>query len=329
MSSTILCVGESIIDFISLDSGKSLSEVTTFSKQPGGSSSNVAFGLAKLNIPVAFSGIIGADYFGEFLENFLVSNNIDCGLLKKTDKFNMSIVFVGLDESGKNNFFFYRDFGLNKEYKITKNDYSRLRTAKIIHFSSVVLRQTNFKYQLIKLIDYVKFKNRGLVHFDANIRFALWDNQNVLKNVVIQFIRLADIIKFSEDELYFISEHKDIEYSLRNCKLLKNKFVIVTAGGSGAYTLFDNEFIHLPTFRVNAVDTTGAGDAFVSGFLSRLYKANIDNISALESISKGDLIEWLTFANAAGALNCTKHGATAGMASEKNILSFIKHNEKY
>ncbi|MBP7653509.1 carbohydrate kinase, partial [Candidatus Dependentiae bacterium] len=54
----ILCAGESIIDFVSLENGKSLEETVLFSKQSGGSSSNVAVGLARLDIPAAFTGII-------------------------------------------------------------------------------------------------------------------------------------------------------------------------------------------------------------------------------------------------------------------------------
>jgi len=328
----ILCAGESIIDFVSLENGKSLEETVLFSKQSGGSSSNVAVGLARLDIPAAFTGIIGDDYFGNFLERKLSDSGIDCSLLKKTSKFNTPIVFVGLDKKGNNDFCFYRDFNLNKEYKITKQDSHFIKKIKIMHFSSVVLREINFKFQIAKLIDYIKFKNRGLIHFDANIRFGLWNNHNILKNVIIQFCKLSDIIKFSEEELFFVSNIKNIEKSLKTIKLFKDKLVIVTAGENGSYTLLNNELIHIPSFKINAVDTTGAGDAFVSAFLSRLYKNKIDSFEILKNmINKQTIEEWLTFSNAAGSLNCGQRGATSGMTSEKNIIDFIKEqisNEK-
>ncbi len=324
----ILCAGESIIDFVSLENGKTLEETVNFSKQPGGSSANVAVGLAILNTPVAFTGIVGDDCFGNFLIKYLSEKKIECSLLKKTKKFNTPIVFIGLDNNGNNNFFFYRDFGLNKEYSIENKDLNFLKNTAVLHFSSVILRETNFKLQLLKLIEYVKKKNRGLIHFDANIRFGLWENHNQLKRTIIQFIKLADIIKFSENELYFVTGSENIEKSLKTSRLFKNKLVLTTAGPAGAYTYFKNKFIHIPAPEISAVDSTGAGDAFVAAFLSRLNNNNIFSINQLSDITIEQLEEWIKFANTAGSLNCLKHGATAGMLAEKNIINFIKNYEK-
>ncbi|HPG29703.1 MAG TPA: carbohydrate kinase [bacterium] len=324
----ILCAGESIIDFISLENGKNLKETEMFSKQAGGSSSNVAVGLSRLDIPASFTGIIGGDYFGGFLESKLLDCGIDCSLLKKTPKYNTPIVFVGLDEKGGNEFCFYRDFNLNKEYKILKQDYQSIKECGILHFSSVVLRENNFRIQILKLIDYVKTKNRGIIHFDANIRFGLWNNRVSLKNVIVQYCKMSDIIKFSEEELYFVSGIKNIEKSLRNMKLFKNKLVIVTAAEKGSYTLFNGEFIKVPAFKIDAVDATGAGDAFVAAFLSRIYRFNHKEFEKLKSRLTPDIIkEWLIFSNAAGAMNCVRRGATSGMTSEKKINDFIKGRE--
>ena len=324
----ILCAGESIIDFVSLENGKFLDEVNEFTKQAGGSSANVAFGLAKLNTPAAFTGIVGDDYFGKFLKDYLVSHNIDCSLMKSTTKYNTPIVFVGLDKTGNNSFFFYRDFGLNKEYKILKSDQAYLKMITILHFSSVILKEINFKIQLSRLIETVRFKNKGIIHFDANIRFGLWNNMKELKRIVIEFIKLSDIIKFSENELKFVTDCDDIKKAITGTKLFKNKLVLTTAGAEGAYTFFKNKFIHIPAVAVEAVDTTGAGDAFVAAFLSRLYENNIFSFKALEDFSTDDISGWIRFANAAGSLNCKERGATAGMASKIKILSFIKQHEK-
>ncbi len=319
----ILCVGESIIDFISLENGKRLEDVSAYTRQPGGSSANVSIGLSRLNTPVSFTGIIGDDYFGRFLEKHLKDNNIDCSLLKKTEKYNTPIVFVSLDECGNNHFFFYRDFKLGNEYKINRKDLKLVNEVKILHFSSVILKQVNFRLQLTKLIDTIKFKNQGLIHFDTNIRFGLWSNQNELRNLVIQFIKLSDVVKFSEKEIYFVTGENDIFEALEH-KLLKNKIAIVTGGAAGAYTIFKGQKIHIPAPQVeNIVDTTGAGDAFVAAFLSILYKNKIYNIHDFDEIDETQLCYWLKFATAAGTLNCLQRGATAGMTDENNIIKFL------
>jgi fructokinase len=320
----ILCVGESIIDFISTENGKKLCDVKTFKKKAGGSSSNVAVGLSRFKVPALFTGIVGNDSFGSFLLQHLIKNNIDCKLLKKSNKYKTPIVFVSLDENGENYFEFYRDFRLHEKYKITNTDLNYINDIKFLHFSSVILKTDNFKVQIMKLIKKIKLQNKGIVHFDTNIRFSLWDNKTELKKIVKQFIKLSDIIKFSEQELRFIFGNKSIEKILLQKKILKNKFVIVTLGKAGCVYKHKNKVYSVKTQKVVPVDTTGAGDSFVAGFIFKLIKNNIENFNDLLDYNINTVKQWIEFANVCGTINSMYRGATAGMFNENMLIQKIK-----
>ena len=73
----VVCLGELLIDFVSLESGVSLEQAPAFQKAPGGAPANVAVGLAKLGHEVGFIGKVGDESFGHFLANVLQENGVD------------------------------------------------------------------------------------------------------------------------------------------------------------------------------------------------------------------------------------------------------------
>jgi len=88
------------------------------------------------------------------------------------------------------------------------------------------------------------------------------------------------------------------------------KLVVIKDGENGCHIFSDDENISIPAFRINAVDTTGAGDAFVSGFFAGFLK-------------KWPLYECGRFANAAGALCALEVGATTGVRSFDSVMNFM------
>jgi fructokinase len=150
-----------------------------------------------------------------------------------------------------------------------------------------------------------------------------------LRKTVNQFIEMSDIIKLSRKELYFVTEKDDIETSLNSFKKFKNKLIIITLDKEGSGYFYNGKFKMVSGFKVDAVDSTGAGDAFVSAFLYKLQDSNITDINASFDYLEKYLEQWLVFCNAAGCLNTMKHGATSGMTTKNKILSFInEYNEK-
>ena len=108
----------------------------------------------------------------------------------------------------------------------------------MIHFCSVDLVESPMKEAHKKLIDMAIAQNVK-VSFDPNLRFSLWDDLDQLKETVNDFLKYADIIKISDEELEFITGHPDIKDALDGLFADRAKCVIYTKGADGAevYTL--------------------------------------------------------------------------------------------
>ena len=105
----VLCPGEALIDFVSMDIGKSLKETNGFIKKAGGAPANVAAAISKLGCEAYFCGSVGNDAFGDFLEDTLIANNINTELMFKLNDHNTTFAFVSLMKDGERDFEFARD----------------------------------------------------------------------------------------------------------------------------------------------------------------------------------------------------------------------------
>ena len=153
------------------------------------------------------------------------------------------------------------------------------------------------------------------------MRFSLWDDLNLLKETVLEFMKYANIIKISDEELAFITGCNNINEAKDsilkdNCELL-----IYTKGKDGAEIFTKNNHLAIDGLNVKAIDTTGAGDSFIGAFIYQLLK-NKDYY--LANIPKERLEEYLKFANYYGAYMTSVEGALASLADQKTIDEFIK-----
>ena len=123
-------------------------------------------------------------------------------------------------------------------------------------------------------------------------------------------------MKFSEDEISLLSDKEDIREGLMSL-LNKNQIAVVTLGSKGSLFYKDGKTVSVPTYPVKPVDTTGAGDAFYSYFLTSLVNQP-DFINNEEEI-----IKYLKRANIAGGLCTLKKGAINTAPNNQEIEEFL------
>ncbi|SES16966.1 fructokinase [Gracilibacillus ureilyticus] len=317
----VYTMGEALIDFIPHETGVSMSEVESFKKLPGGAPANVAAAIAKLGGDSAFIGQVGEDMFGYYLKKVLAENKVDITHMLHTDKANTALAFVALKQGGEREFAFYRkpsaDMLLEREYikkiTFTEND--------ILHFCSVSLIESEVKYAHIEAIKKIKEEN-GLVVFDPNVRQSLWENQQLYSHTIQEFIPYADVLKVSDDELNFITGKGTVEEGLNYLLSQPVKLLILTKGKEGVTFFIGKKEINVPGFAVQAIDTTGAGDAFIGAFL---YQFSLMD-KKLTDLTSDELIAMGTFANSAAALVTTKNGAISALPTMEEVEAFIAGN---
>lgn len=316
--STVFTIGEALIDFIPNEKGIALKDVTGFEKAPGGAPANVAAAVARLGGKSAFIGKVGMDSFGEFLIDVLKEAKVNTEHVEKTKEANTALAFVSLKSDGNRDFSFYRNPSadmLLREEEINEAWFSK---GDILHFCSVSLIEAPVKYAHIKTFDTV-MKNGGIVSFDPNVRLPLWDSADNCRKAILEFLPMAHIVKISDEELHFITgiekENEAIEFLFKG----NIKLVIYTKGSHGAILITKNMKVEVEGIKINAVDTTGAGDAFIGATLYQIINKNIN----LDEITKLQAEKILEFSNAAAALTCMKKGAISALPAIEEVYALL------
>ncbi|KAM5557220.1 putative fructokinase-7 [Rosa sericea] len=317
--SLVVCFGEMLIDFVPTVAGVSLAEAPAFQKAPGGAPANVAVGITRLGGSAAFIGKVGDDEFGKMLADILKENNVDTSGVRFDHNARTALAFVTLRADGEREFLFFRNPSADMLLHESELEISLLQQAKIFHYGSISLIDEPCRSTHLAAMSIAK-KCGCILSYDPNLRLALWPSAEFARKEIMSIWDQADIIKISEDEITFLTGGDDpYDDNVVLTKLFHPnlKLLIVTEGSEGCRYYTQNFRGRVAGIKVKAVDTTGAGDAFVGGILY-----NIASDSSLFQDEKG-LREALLFANACGAITVTERGAIPAMPTKEAVLRFL------
>ena len=282
---------------------------------PGGAPFNVACNALLYTRNVSFYGAVGNDDNGRLLIDTVNNKGFIKPVIKVLDDRYTSKAIVTLS-NGERSFRFERDLGADYLLDINDIDISSIHDDDIVHIGSLMLsyeKGREFFYQLIKSI---RATSKAKISFDINYRDDIFSSSNEAKNIFLSALKEADILKFSIEEISLFSKEEGISKALGQL-LNKNQIAIVTLGSKGSIYYHDGHMVHVDTYPVTPVDTTGAGDAFYSYFLSSLIN-HPDFINDDKSIN-----HYLSRANAVGGLATLKKGAIGSAPTEEMIDEFI------
>jgi fructokinase len=313
----LVSIGELLIDFIPNQKGKSLSEVETFTKMAGGAPANVCAAFSKLGGKSFFMGKVGLDGFGNFLIKTLQQANVDTSHIKQTSEAKTALAFVSLTSDGERDFSFYRNPSADQLFNDHDINYEVLEHS-ILHFCSVSLLGYPISKAHETMIMEAKRRN-AIISFDPNVRRALSTDDVYYQAVILKYLKYADIVKVSDDELSFITGIDNLQDAIKFLLNMHIPILIVTKGKYGADLYFNDQIIHEDGLKVEIKDTTGAGDAWIGAFLYHLsLHANIYDISIEQ------MREYLKFSNLYAALTVTKYGAIDAMPTRFEMDDYIK-----
>ncbi|MQL96012.1 hypothetical protein Taro_028682 [Colocasia esculenta] len=314
----VVCFGEMLIDFVPTVNGISLAEAPAFKKAPGGAPANVAVGIARLGGSSAFIGKVGEDEFGYMLANILKENNVNNKGMRFDPGARTALAFVTLRSDGEREFMFYRNPSADMLLEESELDIDIITKAKIFHYGSISLITEPCKSAHLAAAKAAK--DAGvLLSYDPNLRLPLWSSAENAREGILSIWDTADVIKISEEEISFLTKGEDPYDDAVVRKLFHPnlKLLLVTEGRDGCRYYSKDFSGRVGGLQVNAVDTTGAGDAFVAGFLYHLAS----DLLLLKDEDR--LREALKFANACGALTVTERGAIPALPSRQAVLDAL------
>ena len=316
---TVLSLGEIVVDLFG-PTGSSLQAADRFTPAPGGAPANVAVALARLGVPTGFVGAVGNDPFGHGLIDRLKGEGVDTTRVQFLDDVPTTLAVVASPTPTQQEFILYR--GADAQLTLTAADRSYFATTQLLVYGSVTLSAA-CREAAAQAIDWIK-DGGGLVVFDANLRPALWSDLDVARDGTLRGVDTADVCKVNETELDLLSGGKDIEAGSRWLLDRGVQLVLVTLGARGTY--FDNGRSSgwVPAFPINALDTTGSGDAFLAATIAGVLDTSLD----LARLDEGALANIVRFANAAGALNATSLGAMTSLPTRDAVLAFLEQVDR-
>ncbi len=322
----VISLGELLIDFVSTEKGVALADSPGFTKNPGGAPANVAVGLARLGLRSGFVGKVGRDAFGAYLRDTLARQGVDVTHLGMTDEARTTLAFVSLRADGVPDFAFYRHPGADMLLSEADIDEGYLRAARAFHFGSISLSNPGTKAATLKAVEFARASGQ-LVSYDPNYRPALWASPRIARAEILAGFHHADVAKVSEAEWEFITGTPDFEVGSRVILQRGVKLLVVSCGPAGCYFTDGTDSGHVPGYQVEVVDTTGAGDGFVAALLSEMLR-DIQEPLDIDRVPSGRFAEICDFANAVGALTCTKVGAIPALPTRAEALRFWNEHHR-
>lgn len=306
----ILVYGDAFVDYIANDQSN-----TSFTKYLGGATINVAAGISRIGAPSALITISGDDETSQFCREEILKEgvNLDYAIYDPTKR--VSGVYVHLNENGEREFKDYVDETPALQVAQEQLQEAAFKRASIFNVCSGTMFEPTALATTRAAVDMAKDKG-AILAIDANIRPLRWDSEQQCRETIASFFEDADILKLTDEELFFLTETDTIEDGLAKLDELLVPIVLITVGADGAYAVLNGEVMHVTVDPVVPVDTTGAGDAFMAGVLRYVH------FNGLPTVAE-DLIKCVSFGNKLGAMAATKPGALTALPSYEDIKHLI------
>ena len=293
MTKKIICFGEVLFD------------VFPTHRKIGGAPLNVALRMASLGINAQIISRVGNDEIGKELLHFIEENGVATDTIQVDENLSTGEVIVQLNDKGSASYTINYPVAWDK-IEVTSVAKNAIANADAMVFGSLVCRDLVSHQTLLDLMNLAKYKI-----FDVNLRAPFYT-----KELLIELMNKADFIKFNDDELYEISEYMNSPYNSleQNIHFIaeqtNTKHICVTKGSHGAVLYYNDTMYYNSGYKIEVVDTVGAGDSFLAGLLTQLLTGNDTQFA-------------VNYACALGALVAQKEGANPKIEAAA-IADFMK-----
>lgn len=310
----VVALGELLVDFLVV---KAPENPPTLRGDAGGAPANVLAASARLGGRTAFIGMVGRDAFGNFLAASLMAHGIDVSGLCDTDEDGTTLAFVRIGEDGERHFSFARNPGADTRLTAADVDESMIAKSRTFHFGSLSMTTEPARsatWHAVRLA-----KAHGVrVSFDPNWRDSLWSDRAVARELLRRACLEADVVKVSEEEALFLTGAPNVESGLAHLVTSESQLVVATCGERGCLYCIGERTGCIPSPKVEAVDTTGAGDAFLGSLLLSLAPHR----GSLVDLPTDSLESYLATANRVGAWTASHLGTMSAFPTRVEVDNF-------
>ena len=301
----LLCLGEPLLEFNQQPDGRYLEGV-------GGDTSNCAIAAARQGATVGVLAQLGTDRFGQKVLDYWAEDNIDISAVTPVGDAPTGIYFVTHSDDGHN--FTYRRIG-SAASLMSRSDLARppvaaaLSSCQILHLSGISQAISESAADACFAAMDIVHAVGGKVSYDPNLRLKLWSLEKA-RYVIHQAMSCCDIALPGLDDARLLTGLQEVEDIADFYLQLGAKVVALTLGVAGTFIATPDRREQIPSFVVEAVDATAAGDTFDGAFLA-------------EYLTGRDAFAAARYANVAAALSTTGYGAVAPMPTRAEVEALL------
>lgn len=312
----VVAIGELLIDFT--QNGLSEQGNGLFEANPGGAPCNVLSMLNNLGKKTSFIGKVGKDQFGLTLKKSLEELGIGTENLMLDEDVHTTLALVHTFEDGDRDFSFYRNPGADMMLRSDELNEDLIKDTRLFHFGTLSMTHEGVREATVKAVTLAK-ESGALISFDPNLREPLWDTLEHAKKEVRWGLGKCDILKISDNEIQWLTGKEDFTEGVAE---IRREFpiplILVSMGKDGSRAYYKNGYVQAaPFLQKNTIETTGAGDTFCACIINYVLE------HGLTELTDTQLLEMLTFANAAASLITTRKGALRVMPSRQEVLDYL------
>ena len=306
MAFDIVAIGEPLYELNRQPDGR-------FLQGFGGDTSNVAIAASRLGARTAYVTRLGRDMFGDALLELWAKEGVDASAVARDEDAPTGIYFVTHGAGGHQ--FTYLRKG-SAASRLTARDVPEqlVAQARYLHVSGISQAVSETAAAAVDHAIAIAAKAGTAISYDTNYRPKLWP-ADVARAAVEHTAAHAAILKTSLEDAASLLQLREPQAVARRFIGLGSKAVIATLGADGILVATAARSAVIPGFRVDAVDATGAGDAFTGALLAELVRGE-------------ELFAACRFANAAAALSTLGYGAIAPLPRRADVVRFLAKYEE-
>ena len=297
----ITALGELLIDYT--PAGASERGMPLLEQNPGGAPANVLVTASRLGMKTALVARVGQDGQGAFLRRALERENVDLRGLSEDPEVFTTLAFVELLEGGERRFSFARKPGADTRLSPGHIPAGLIEESRVLHLGTLSMTAEPARSATREAVSRAKAAGR-LVSLDVNWRPLLWPDEREAVGYMTELLDRADLVKLSEEEALLLTGEREPERAAEAVLRRGPRLCAVTLGAEGALLAAGEKRVRVPAEPGPVVDTTGAGDAFWGGLLTRFLQKDLD--ASPKPLDEAALADLARFA-AHEAAKCVAH----------------------
>jgi 5-dehydro-2-deoxygluconokinase len=306
----ITILGRIGYDLYSGEPNVPLPQVRRFSRYLGGSSANMAVGLARLGASVGMIASLGNDSLSEFLTGFLKAENVDTSHVQTAPGYLPSLCLTEVSPPDRFPQVFYRRDPVDTRLDVTGEDLDYIAQSRMFITNGTSLCASPSRESTYRSLERARQAGCRVV-LDVDYRAMSWTKPEEAGLAVRLALPFVDVLIGNELELMLVAGTARLEDAVEKLRKLRVPMLVSKLGDKGTRVWKDEQPVFLMPYKVQVVSTIGAGDGFASGFLFGLVKGL-------------PVVECLHYGNAAAAIVVSRLSCSEAMPTLAEVQEIIR-----